>query len=64
MELLKLSKTQAETISMLIGCIDYIATYNVTPNYTYNPVSNQAKDESLDIIILSIAEYVEKSITL
>jgi len=49
-EVFGINETQAETINMFLGCIDYIATYRA--------VSEQARNESLDAIVVLTAEYI------
>lgn len=53
MELLSLKRTQSEAITVLLDCIDYVATST--------SISNAVKEETLNALILSIAEYVERN---
>lgn len=53
MELLSLNRIQSEAITVLLDCIDYVATST--------SISNAVKEETLDALILSIAEYVERN---
>ena len=53
MKALNFDKIQAETLTMLFRCIDYTATFH--------EISNEARKESLNTLVLSLAEYIEKN---
>lgn len=53
MNLLNLGRSQTETITVLLDCLDRIVTYVDT--------SKQVREEALNTLIMSITEYVENN---
>lgn len=53
MKILNLGMAQTETITVLLDCIDHVITHS--------EISKQAKEETINTLILSITEYVDKN---
>lgn len=52
-EMMHFSEAQAETVSVLFNCVDFVATMG--------SVSVAARDAALDFLIIAIADYLEKN---
>ncbi|MFD1899168.1 hypothetical protein GQR36_01790 [Enterococcus termitis] len=53
MEYIDLNQTQLESLVMLLDCLTYTASYPA--------ISKEAKEETLDTLVYSIADYIEKN---
>jgi len=54
MELLDLERIQLESLAAFLDCISFVATQT--------GISKEAKDETLGVLVQTVAEYVEKNI--
>ena len=52
MELGNLSRVQAETFYTLLECVEFVSTHK--------SISEQAREKSLNILILSLADYIDQ----